>query len=405
MSLRFIAPDPRQRARPLLDSVLTSGTDQIAIACAFLTRGGVQLLRRHSPRLRLPSSFVVVAWEHPTDLEALNELYDVMPGNLYVHLGSLTPKEHGVGPGLMHSKVFLANAGGRYSLWVGSHNLTASAAQGVNCEGALLVEGATDEQVYLDALQHLNRCRAEAIAFDPRNPPPPLRPVQTLVIHAERHAVLRRLPWHVHFLPATTDYDKAMRPPAAVWLYLYEPGSLRPGRPRPAATTAHSGTLTALNFTETHPRFPGISAAWNSADYVIDLVNGIPCLREPTPHHVTPSQGIFRVSVGEDPQTVWLTESPEPKIEREVGVRRVSEVDPEYRQYFSKDSIVPEGLLHNEFRTLKTTVRLPRKEIGNMREPDLQRRFFTNEEVEVSIDEELSEEDLYLFIYRAKFRA
>ena len=41
----------------------------------------------------------------------------------------------------MHSKVFFARAGEQCRLWTGSHNLTASAMQGVNCEAAVLVEG------------------------------------------------------------------------------------------------------------------------------------------------------------------------------------------------------------------------------------------------------------------------
>lgn len=66
MNVRFIAPDPRERARPLLDRVLGAGTDQIAIACAFLTPGGVELLKRHAARLNRPESFVVVAWSEVT---------------------------------------------------------------------------------------------------------------------------------------------------------------------------------------------------------------------------------------------------------------------------------------------------------------------------------------------------
>jgi hypothetical protein len=41
----------------------------------------------------------------------------------------------------MHSKVFFAKNGQRCQLWAGSHNLTASASQGVNCEAAVLLDG------------------------------------------------------------------------------------------------------------------------------------------------------------------------------------------------------------------------------------------------------------------------
>lgn len=405
MNVRFIAPDPRHRARPDLDTVLAQGTDQLAIACAFLTLGGVATLKRHAARLRLTDSFVVVAWDVPTSLDALNALHAVMPGNLYVHLGALTPVERGVGPGLMHSKVFYARAGDECRLWTGSHNLTASAMQGVNREAALLLEGNRNEAVFADALTHLNRCRAEAILFDPLNPPPPLNPEQTLVIHAECHSALKGPPWFVHLRPDTIDYDKAMRPPAAVWLYIYPPGSLKNGGQRPPAIAAYSGTLTALNFTERHPKHRGISADWSAADYVIDIKNGVPNLTAPAPHALTPSQGIFRVEAQEDPGTFWLTESPTPKLERAVGTRYVSEVDPEFRGFFTKQSFIGEQLFHQEYRGIKNVVRVPRKEVGSMDTSDIQLRMDAPAHAELFIDETMTADDKFAFVYRAKYRA
>ena len=121
---------------------------QVAIACAFLTGGGAVFLKKHAARLRLSGSFLVVAWEPPTTLflDALEELHSLFPGNLYVHLGAQTPVEKHVGRGLMHSKLFFARAGGQCWLWTGSHNLTASATQGVNREAAIVLEGSIDEQ-------------------------------------------------------------------------------------------------------------------------------------------------------------------------------------------------------------------------------------------------------------------
>jgi hypothetical protein len=335
----------------------------------------------------------------------LNELHAEIPGKLYVHLGSLTPVERGVGSGLMHSKVFFAKDGRHCSLWTGSHNLTASALQGVNCEAAVLLQGTIDEPAFADALAHLNQCRDEAILFDPLNPPPPLTPSQTLVIHAERHTTLRDTPWFVHLRPATTDYDKVMRPPAAVWLYLYEPGTLRMGQPRGPATAAYSGMLTALNFTENHPQHRGISADWKEADYVIEVERGIPCLTPPRPHTTTPSQAVFRVEVLEKPETVWLTESPEPKLERVVDVKWVSDIDKEFRRFFTKQSLQRGGLLHQEYRSIKTVIRVPRKEVGNVEALDLQTRLLMPSHSELLVDETIQLEDKFAFIYRAKYRA
>lgn len=404
MNVRFIAPDPRERARPILDQVLAVGTEQIAIACAFLTDGGVEFLRHHIDRLLLPSSFVVVAWKEPTTLETLNALHDLIPGKLYVHLGMLTPVEQNLGAGLMHSKVFYARGGNRCSLWTGSHNLTASAMQGANREAAVLIEGTKDESVFVDALDHLNQCRAEALLFDPLNPPPSLQPEQTLVIHAECHAVIPPLPCFVHLRPDDTDYDKAMRPPGAVCLYLYEPTSLQLGRTRPSPTAVYSGKITALNFTENHPQHAGIPADWNAANCVIEIKRGIPHLIDSRPHSKTPSQGIFRIEAQENINTVWLTKSPSPKLERVVGRRSVSEIDAEYRQFFTNASISGPSLLHQEFDNLRTTIRMPRKEVGSFEYPDLQTKLGMGANDVLLIDEAIERNDKFSFIYRAKFR-
>ena len=95
MKVTFVDADPRAKGRPILDNVLEQGVDQIAIACAFLTGGGARVLSRHAAKLKLPESFLVVAWERPTSLEALQDLHALIPGHLYHHLGALTPVERG----------------------------------------------------------------------------------------------------------------------------------------------------------------------------------------------------------------------------------------------------------------------------------------------------------------------
>jgi len=80
----------------------------------------------------LSDSFVVVAWEPPTSLQAAQAVHALCPGNFYVHLGAQTPAEKGVG-GRPHALESVSSAAGDQCwLWTGSHNLTASAAQGLN---------------------------------------------------------------------------------------------------------------------------------------------------------------------------------------------------------------------------------------------------------------------------------
>lgn len=242
-------------------------------------------------------------------------------------------------------------------------------------------------------------------ALRPACPPPSPKLEQTLVIHAECHTSLQVFPWYVHLRPATIDYDKVMRPPAAVWLYLYNPGSLHVGRPRPKAVSACSGSLTALNFTERHPQHRGITADWRDANYVIEPNNGIPRLTGPKPHAGAPSQGVFRVDASESPETVWLTESPRPQFEREVGPPRVSRIDPEFREFFTKRSLTIGGLLHQEYRRIRTVARLPRKEVGGTEVADLFSCLCLPAQASLLIDEAIQEKDIFTFIYRARYRA
>jgi hypothetical protein len=159
-----------------------------------------------------------------------------------------------------------------------------------------------------------------------------------------------------------------------------------------------------LNFTERHPRHAGISADWRKADYVIEIEAEVPHLREPTPKTTTPSQGVFRVDGRENPDTVWLTESPAPKIERIVGERRVSDVDPEFRRFFTRPSLSGGKLLHQEYKRVKSVTHLPRKEVGFVDALELQNRL-PLKGAELIIQEDLERDDKFAFIYRAKYRA
>src|SRR5262245_52821077 len=108
MNVEFFADDARRKARPRLDEVLSHGVDQLAIACAFCTGAGIELLRPHASRLRNADSFVVIAAALPTDYVGLAELYREIPGNLFIHWGAMLPREKRAGAALMHSKVFYA---------------------------------------------------------------------------------------------------------------------------------------------------------------------------------------------------------------------------------------------------------------------------------------------------------
>jgi hypothetical protein len=115
----------------------------------------------------------------------------------------------------------------------------------------------------------------------------------------------------------------------------------------------------------------------------------LPHLRQPLAERFR-----FRVDTCENPDTVWLRENPAPELERVAGLTRASDIDPEFRRFFTKDSISEGRLLHQEYRTVKTVVRIPRKEVGGAQGSDLVDRLKLPERTELFIEEELPEEDI-----------
>jgi hypothetical protein len=314
------------------------------------------------------------------------------------------PYETGVGPGLMHSKVFFARNGNKCWLWTGSHNLTASALQGVNREAAILLTGTIDERPFQDALQHLRQCRNEAKVFDPANPPSDLHAEQILVVHAETQTDMKPLPWHVHLRPSSIAYDKEMRPPGTVWLYLHKAGALNQHKPVPIADVAYSGTLTALNFTEHHPK-QGIPADWEGADYVIEQHLGIFRLVE---RHMTrartPSQAVIRIDSIEDPTTIWVSEDPRPRRERIAEAARFIPVDSEYLAFFSKGSVQNGKLVLRDYRDIGDVARLQRNEVGNVSDDELLSRMSYARIPQLEVAENIATTKKSPFIRRAKFK-
>ncbi|RKT47035.1 hypothetical protein [Thiocapsa rosea] len=160
MGLQFIHGGAHTPAKPEFDAHLGHGVDGIRLAMCFFLRAGYHILQHHVVALHHPESFVVVSLDFPTDLDALHDLFRLIPGRVFIHLGWVTPEEKKAsGPALMHSKVCLTRASNVRRLWVGSHNLTASAMGGANIEAALLYEASSEDTVIYDAEQHLRECR------------------------------------------------------------------------------------------------------------------------------------------------------------------------------------------------------------------------------------------------------
>ena len=354
MNVEFYAADPRERSRPRLDEILRQGVDQLAIACAFCTAAGVEILMRHVSRLSKPDSFLVVAVAPPTDYAALNNLHQAIPGNLFIHWGMYSPIEVKNGAALMHSKVFYARAGNNCWLWTGSHNLTGNATQGGNCEAAVLLTGSAEEQPFIDAMKHLQACKSEATPYDPdATPPGGGEPADILVIHAETDVVLSDpFPWHIHLCLDSANFDDLMKTGQEVRLFLYSPGALLSGWQSATPLATYSGSLTGINLTEINPRArnTGVPAEWRAANFSITEDRGVLVLgpdRPPDARVMT--QAVISIDRSSDFSESLLSEAPKVEPRLISGKISLSSLDSDMRQFFRKGSVDGANLIRRPY--------------------------------------------------------
>ena len=264
MGLRFVHASNIAPAKPDFDGLLAFGKSDVRLAVCFFLKAGLEILRRHKRSLSLRDSFVVVSIDFPTNLDALAELNELIPGRVYIHLGWVTPEEKKAGgPALMHSKVCLSRATDSYQLWVGSHNLSASAMGGANVEAALVYDVAGRDQVIADAEQHLQECRDGAEKFD-RSRLEEYKRIQArkagvigqrdtvLVIHAEEDSPLT-VPAVIHVRLPTVDFDSQTKTDTTVHLFVHPSGTLGATPVITSAVRRYVGRIIEDNRTEDHP--------------------------------------------------------------------------------------------------------------------------------------------------------
>jgi hypothetical protein len=411
MTVDFIAGDPREKARDFLDHIIDSGVDQVAIASAYCTRAGVQLLLRHTARLQNPGSFVVVSADPPTDYQALGNLHLKIFGNLFVHWGASSPVEKKASAALMHSKVFYARAGNECWLWTGSHNLTANATQGGNCEAAIRLHGSADEQPFVDALRHLQRCRGEATLYDPETPPVVRGdPTDMLVIHAEADSLPSNdLPWHVHLCLNSDKFDTLLRPPTEVRLILYPTGSLAGGWSRATPLGAYSGVLTGQNLTGNNPKAgrAGITAEWQQATFGIREERRVLVLgpdAPPGPRATT--QVVIHINDSADPDELLLSAAPRIKPDWHEGETKTTEVDLDMKPFFTPSSLQGTNLIHRLKLERYHRVLLPQGEVRELDDPRIRGLLGSGQNNQLDMVRLPQErmDSYHPFIVRARFR-
>jgi hypothetical protein len=265
MGLRFIHADAQSPARADFDAHLAFGSGGIRLAVCYFLKAGLQILRKHRNALLHPESFVVVSIDVPTDLDALAELDRLIPGRVFIHLGWITPEEKKKGGAArMHSKVCLCRNHDARRLWVGSHNLTANAMGGANIEAALVYDVPIEDQVMVDADQHLWECRSTAEPFDigrldeykqlqARKSGAIGVPDAVLVLHAEEVEPIGTLPAVIHVRLQTVEFDALTKTDSLVHLFLHPPGTLRSSTVIGPDVKRYSGRIIEDNRTADHP--------------------------------------------------------------------------------------------------------------------------------------------------------
>jgi len=245
-------------------------------AVAFLTKGGVDFFINkcldHQDYTRCRLCFTV---QWPTDLDSVARLSPILGPNLRIHLGAKTPFESGTDlTPMMHSKVIITDYGNdKCTAFVGSHNWTSNALNGVNCEASVRVDCGSGSSFAIDLRKHLDECAAHCVPFDlndlayykavqralsaARPPGPEAEDVSAfsaisgspaVIIHSEGEEESFRMEKMMLFLPIKSQKTAkwfSTTTPTTVFLFLYPPESLigqSPPKIRPILFEGRVGT-------------------------------------------------------------------------------------------------------------------------------------------------------------------
>jgi phosphatidylserine/phosphatidylglycerophosphate/cardiolipin synthase-like enzyme len=163
---------PQHEIRSVLEAHMKRAA-MIRIVTGFATPGGVSSLRAAlASNYVALETLVVGAGTYPA-FEALDLLSaaGVPVQNMFVHLGhtkhSGTRKKPTVRfHPMLHSKIYyMEYDDGSASAFVGSHNMTAFALNGMNGEASVLLEGATSDPAFSDIRKHIDESKRQAIQY------------------------------------------------------------------------------------------------------------------------------------------------------------------------------------------------------------------------------------------------
>lgn len=165
---------PQRRIVSLIEDRLNRSV-ATSIVTGFATRGGLKLIS--DPLVQRPASlkaFVVGAATYPA-FDALDDLLaaGVASDRLHIHNGHTfetgTPKNpfaryHP----MLHSKIYYMELPeGRACAFVGSHNVTVYALDGLNGEASILLEGDLAAPEFREVRSHIDHTIAQSMGYSP----------------------------------------------------------------------------------------------------------------------------------------------------------------------------------------------------------------------------------------------
>jgi hypothetical protein len=274
-SISLCHPNPKERFRKTLDHALGSASTADA-AVAFITKSGVEFFSSWVTKLGPDRCRLTTSVQFPTDLDALCRLSASLKDRLHIHLGSKTPQEKlSWASPLIHSKILqVANGSGHTFTFIGSHNWTAPALDGVNLEASVCIECEPEDSFASDVKTHLDACFAASVPFDPADlqfykalqrdyfPKRPEQPEReemdefvrvpdppAVVIHAEDFRSSKLPEDLLLYLPLDRFHPHGWFDPTAptrIYLYLYPPGTLLGKQPLSALPFLYEGGVSTF---------------------------------------------------------------------------------------------------------------------------------------------------------------
>jgi hypothetical protein len=229
-------------------------------------------------------------------------------------------------------------------------------------------------------------------------------PADVVVIHAETDELTDLSPpWHVGLGLRSAEYDWSLQPPAEVRLHLYRRGELARGWHNAVSQVSYAGTLTGLNFTDSHPEYAGMAARWDDKHFSITEEQSIPLFAQSRPG----TKGVVTQAVINVESLVASGEAflpAKPKVEREERANRriLGWIDADLAGFFTKASIRDGQLVYEIQHPGKSTWTLS---VSDLRDADKRSLYEEAKARQIDLFDAMEEKRArHPFIMRAKYR-